>query len=99
MGRLEGGMNGFNSASTFERQALPPRRIEHPREGEQKPSIRRAGLSRLGLSHCGMSYQTELSKSIVLGGTSSTNPDLTLRSGDISHIFYIALLNESGIPF
>lgn len=52
----------------FDREALPSLRIEHPREGEQKPSIRRAGLSCLGLSHCGVSYQTELSKSVVLGG-------------------------------
>lgn len=67
-GSLEGGMNGFNSVPTFERQALPSRRIEHPGEGEQQPSTRRAGLSCLGLSHCGVSYQAELSKSFALGG-------------------------------
>lgn len=67
-GSLEGGMNGPNPIPTFERQAVPSRRIEHPREGEQKPSIRRAGLSCLGLSHCGVSYQAELSKSFVLEG-------------------------------
>ena len=83
----------------FDREALPSRRIEHPREEEQKPSIRRAGLSCLGLSHCGVSYQAELSKSFALGAISSTDSDLTLRSGDTSHIFYIALLNKSGIPF